>query len=117
MTTWYKGRARVRDIVQREGMALDQFLETVGTDDFSHRIPGTAVFLTATPTTVPRALLSNLKHNLLLHERTVFVWVETVDVPHVPTTERRRRRPSRDRLLARSRSGAASRMRPTCRWA
>ena len=88
MTTWFKGRARVREIVQREGMALDQFLETVGSDDFSHRIPGTAVFLTATPTTVPRALLSNLKHNILLHERTVFVWVETVDVPHVPTTER-----------------------------
>jgi KUP system potassium uptake protein len=88
MTTWFAGRARVGDIVRREGMALEDFLEAVRSDDFSQRIPGTAVFLTATPTTVPRALLSNLKHNILLHERTVFVWVETLDVPHVPTTDR-----------------------------
>jgi KUP system potassium uptake protein len=46
------------------------------------------VFLTATPTTVPRALLSNLKHNAFLHERVVFVWVQTLDVPRVPVAEK-----------------------------
>jgi KUP system potassium uptake protein len=88
MTTWFRGRARIREIVQTEGVAVDDFLSGVAEDDFSQRIPGTAVFLTATPTTVPRALVSNLKHNILLHERTIFVWVETVDVPRVPTAER-----------------------------
>ena len=48
-------------------------------------MPGTAVFLTANPDTVPRALLHNLKHNKVLHERVVVLKVETEDVPRVPT--------------------------------
>ena len=48
-------------------------------------MPGTAVFLTANLDVVPRALLHNLKHNKVLHERVVTLKVETEDVPRVPT--------------------------------
>ena len=52
------------------------------------RVPGTAVFLTATPDVTPHALLHNLNHNKVLHERVVFLTVEIRDVPWVPFTER-----------------------------
>ena len=45
------------------------------------RVPGTAVFLTATPDATPHALLHNLNHNKVLHERVVFLTVEIRDVP------------------------------------
>jgi KUP system potassium uptake protein len=51
-------------------------------------VPGTAVFLSANPDVVPRALLHNLKHNKVLHERVVVLKVETGDVPRVPISER-----------------------------
>ena len=47
-------------------------------------MPGTAVFLTATPDVVPHALLHNLYHNKVLHERVVFLTVQVKDVPWVP---------------------------------
>jgi KUP system potassium uptake protein len=88
MTTWFDGRARVRAIIQQTGVGLDDFLASVATDESLEKLPGTAVFLTASPDTTPRALLSNFKHNALLHQRTVFIWVETVDVPRLPGAER-----------------------------
>jgi KUP system potassium uptake protein len=88
MVIWSRGRARVRDQVAAEGRALEPFLGELKLHAPSNRIHGTAVFLTATPTTVPRALLSNVKHNDLLHERTIFLWVENLDVPRVAPDER-----------------------------
>ena len=68
----------------------------VGLNDFAermqrssaHRVPGVAMFLTSTPAAVPPALLHNLKHNRVLHERNVIVTVETLRVPHVTGEER-----------------------------
>jgi KUP system potassium uptake protein len=54
------------------------------------RVPGTAVFLTAQQGIVPKALLHNLKHNKVLHERNVLLTVETRAVPHVAAAERLR---------------------------
>jgi KUP system potassium uptake protein len=51
-------------------------------------VPGTAVFLTAATEGVPHALLHNLNHNKVLHERIVLLTVHTRDVPHVPDEER-----------------------------
>ena len=48
------------------------------------RVPGTAVFMTGNPDVVPVALLHNLKHNKVLHERVVLMTVRARDVPHVP---------------------------------
>src|SRR5690606_33328154 len=57
------------------------------------RVPGTAVFLIAQQGMVPQALLHNLKHNKVLHERNVFLTVETLDVPYAPAAQRLRMEP------------------------
>jgi KUP system potassium uptake protein len=71
MTTWRTGRRILNERLRRETMPLDRFLsanlETIV------RVPGTAVYLTRTPEGIPPALLHNLKHNRVLHERVVFL--------------------------------------------
>ena len=52
------------------------------------RVPGTAVFLTNTPGRVPHALLHNLKHNKVLHERVVLLTINTREIPVVATADR-----------------------------
>src|SRR4051812_30881576 len=52
------------------------------------RVKGTAVFMTGNPEVVPKALLHNMKHNKVLHERVVLMTVHVLDVPHVPEDER-----------------------------
>lgn len=47
------------------------------------RVPGTAVFMTSTPEGVPHALLHNLKHNKVLHERIILLTVKIADMPYV----------------------------------
>ena len=64
-------------------MPLDLFIESIGASP-PPRVPGTAVFLTSTPDRVPHALLHNLKHNKVLHERVVFLTIVTRDIPRVP---------------------------------
>ena len=66
-----------------DSMPLDLFIESIGASP-PPRVPGTAVFLTSTPDRVPHALLHNLKHNKVLHERVVFLTVITRDIPRVP---------------------------------
>ena len=68
-------------------MPLEPFLESLFVEP-PRRVAGTAVFLTATPDATPHALLHNLNHNKVLHERVVFLTVEILDVPWVPFTER-----------------------------
>ena len=51
-------------------------------------MPGTAVFMVPNADIVPPALLHNLKHNKVLHERVVLMKVDTEDIPHVPDSER-----------------------------
>ena len=53
-----------------------------------HRVPGTAVFFTADPDAAPTALMHNLKHNRVLHERNIILSIRTEDVPRVPRYER-----------------------------
>jgi KUP system potassium uptake protein len=53
-----------------------------------HLVPGTAVFLTADPTSAPTALLHNLKHNKVLHEHNVILTIKVEDTPRVPASER-----------------------------
>jgi KUP system potassium uptake protein len=75
--------------LSNETMPLDMFIGSIE----SHppvRVPGTAVFLTSMPGRVPHALLHNLKHNKVLHERVVLLTVITRDIPKVPLRERLR---------------------------
>ncbi|MCH3765051.1 KUP/HAK/KT family potassium transporter, partial [Campylobacter coli] len=52
------------------------------------RVPGTAVFMTSSAEGVPHALLHNLKHNKVLHERVILLTVKVVDQPYWPATDR-----------------------------
>ena len=87
MTTWRRGREILFQRLDESSVPLAPFLQSLFRDP-PHRVPGTAVFLTATPDTTPHALLHNLNHNKVLHERVVFLTVEVRDVPWVPFTER-----------------------------
>ncbi len=53
-----------------------------------HRVPGTAVFLTGDPAVAPTALMHNLKHNRVLHERNIILTIKSEDVPRVVRHER-----------------------------
>jgi len=87
MTTWRRGRERLFARVRASSVPLESFLESLFREP-PQRVPGTAVFLTATPDATPHALLHNLNHNKVLHERVVFLTVEMRDEPWVPEKER-----------------------------
>lgn len=87
LTTWKRGRAILMERLKSDAMPLDLFIDGIG-DDYPIRVPGTAIFLTSHIEGVPHALLHNLKHNKVLHERVVLLTVSTQDVPYVPDSER-----------------------------
>jgi KUP system potassium uptake protein len=87
MTTWRRGREILFKRLEEGSVPLQGFLESLFRDP-PHRVPGTAIFLTAAPDAVPHALLHNLNHNKVLHERVVFLTVEVRDVPWVAFTDR-----------------------------
>jgi KUP system potassium uptake protein len=68
-------------------MVLEPFIESIGVSP-PPRVPGTAVFLTSTGDRVPHALLHNLKHNKVLHERIVLLTIHTRDFPRVSPKDR-----------------------------
>jgi KUP system potassium uptake protein len=87
MTTWRQGRSIMFRRLRASSVPLKPFLESLFRDP-PHRVPGTAVFLTATPEATPHALLHNLNHTKVLHERVVFLTAEVTDEPWVPFQER-----------------------------
>ena len=80
LTTWKRGRALLMERLAEDSMPLDIFIESIGASP-PPRVPGTAVFLTSTADRVPHALLHNLKHNKVLHDRVVFLTIHTRDIP------------------------------------
>jgi KUP system potassium uptake protein len=89
LTTWKRGRAILAERLQTETIPLDVFVTSIQATP-PPRVPGTAVFLTTAEGRVPPALLHNLKHNKVLHERVVLLTLKTRDVPTVPLAERLR---------------------------
>jgi KUP system potassium uptake protein len=87
MTTWRRGREVMFERLNESSVPLEPFLKSLFAEP-PPRVPGTAIFLTATPEATPHALLHNLNHNKVLHERVVFLTVETHDVPWVPFEDR-----------------------------
>jgi len=87
LTTWKRGRSILHERLSKETMPLDVFIGSIGLHP-PVRVPGTAVFLTNMPGRVPHALLHNLKHNKVLHERVVLLTVTTRDIPQVSLPER-----------------------------
>ena len=86
LTTWAKGRELLRDHLASSALPLPVFIKSVGQS--VHRVRGTSVFLSASPDAVPAALLHNLKHNQVLHERVIILNVQVEEIPHVPNERR-----------------------------
>ncbi|HET8941375.1 MAG TPA: potassium transporter Kup [Rudaea sp.] len=87
MSTWRRGRDLVLREIKQSGLALAPFIASL-TEHPPVRVPGTAIFLTANADAVPNALLHNLKHNKVLHERNILMTVETLDEPVAEYSER-----------------------------
>ena len=87
MFTWRRGRMLLFARMRQSAVPLGQLIESLMREPPT-RVPGTAVFLTATPDATPHALLHNLSHNKVLQERVVFLTVEVGDEPAVPAERR-----------------------------
>ncbi|MBK8131893.1 MAG: potassium transporter Kup [Gammaproteobacteria bacterium] len=86
-STWKRGRELLLRRLGLGAIDLDSFLAGIAAHPL-HRVPGTAVFMTANIEGVPHALLHNLIHNKVLHERVVLLTVTNEDVPSIPAEER-----------------------------
>jgi KUP system potassium uptake protein len=86
LTTWARGRRILRDRLGHSDLTMDMFIAS--TAKSLKRVSGTAIFMSASPTAVPTALLHNVKHNKVLHERVVVLTVKMEQVPHVPIERR-----------------------------
>ncbi len=87
LTTWRRGRTLLLRSVQMDGLPLAPFIANLAGHP-PPRVPGTAIFMTANGTLVPHALLHNLKHNKVLHERNVLLTVQPLDTPLAEAGER-----------------------------
>ncbi len=85
LTTWSKGRKLLRERMEEAAIPLSVFLKSAAT---VHRVRGTSVFLSASADSIPSALLHNLKHNQVLHQRVLIVTVQVAEVPYVAQERR-----------------------------
>ncbi|MDQ6627606.1 MAG: potassium transporter Kup [Pseudomonadota bacterium] len=87
MMTWKLGRQLMHESVRADAIDLPGFLESVFMSPPT-RVAGTAVFLVSDQGLTPNALLHNLKHNKVLHERNLFVTVKLHERPWIDQSER-----------------------------
>lgn len=87
LSTWKRGREILRRRLEERSVPLDILLADIAADP-PERVPGTAVFMTGNPGVTPPALVHNLTHNKVLHEKVIFLSVLTEEVPRVPLRER-----------------------------
>ncbi|HCY17069.1 MAG: potassium transporter Kup [Curvibacter sp. GWA2_64_110] len=87
MATWRRGRELLLESIRQGDPELLPFI-TALTDEHTHRVARTAVYAVANPDTVPQALMHNLKHNQVLHERNLILTVVFHDVPWIADEER-----------------------------
>ena len=86
LTTWKRAETILTAHERNKRVPLDAFPALCSSD--IPRVPGTAVYLSPDPASVPTVLLHNLKHNKVLHQRIVFLTIVNEDVPHIPDLER-----------------------------
>ena len=87
LTTWKRGRELLHNRLAADALQLKPFIEDVSLNGIS-RVPGTAIFMTPDPESVPHALLHSLKHYKALHEQVIILSVNVFDVPFVPDIDR-----------------------------
>jgi len=86
LTTWARGRQLLLIRMSEEALPLDVFIKSASNS--AARVLGTAVYMTSSSVGVPHALLHNLKHNKVLHERIMLLTVKIEDVPYVASEKR-----------------------------
>jgi KUP system potassium uptake protein len=86
LTTWAKGRQLMRQRLSEAALPLPVFIKSVAAS--VHRVRGTSVFLSTSADVVPAALLHNLKHNQVLHQRVLILTVKVEEIPHVSPEDR-----------------------------
>ena len=86
LTTWAKGRSLVVQRLRESAMPIEVFIKSAART--ATRVPGSAVFMTSSIEGVPHALLHNLKHNKVLHERIIILTVQVEEVPYVSQEDR-----------------------------
>ena len=87
MSTWKTGRKLLGQRLAASVLPLDVFVQSIALDP-PHRVRGTAVFMSGNPDGTPLALLHNLKHNRVLHERAVLLTIAISDEAHVDEDDR-----------------------------
>ncbi len=87
LSTWKKGRAILSERLRRGALPFEEFIATVSPTS-PPRVPGTAVFMSREADSTPTALLHNLKHNKVLHEKVILLCVITEEIPFVAPDER-----------------------------
>jgi KUP system potassium uptake protein len=95
MWTWNRGAQILTDKTRRDSVSLTELAEILKARA-PHRAPGTAIFLTSDPDTAPVALMHNLKHNKVLHEKNIILSVSTAETPRVSDENRVRIEPVND---------------------
>ncbi len=86
MLIWIWGRARLFVRISQESLPVENLLKDLGKGKI-HRVSGTAIYMSGKGTQVPTALLHNLKHNQVIHERVMLLHVMTLDQPHAARRE------------------------------
>ena len=86
LTTWARGRKLMRERMAEGSLPMEIFAKSA--KNSALRVPGTAIFMASASSGVPSALLHNIKHNKVLHERVVILTVDIADVPYVDPSER-----------------------------
>ncbi len=87
MSTWVRGSHLLTDKTRREAVPLADLIDILRARA-PHRVPGTAIFLTSDPDMAPVALMHNLKHNKVLHEKNIVLTVRTAETPRVAQKDR-----------------------------
>jgi len=87
MTTWSRGRELLVQSIRSDGLELQAFIDMLRGEE-QRLVPRTAVYPVANPDTVPQAMLHNLKHNQVLHEKNIILTVMFDEIPFVPDDER-----------------------------
>jgi KUP system potassium uptake protein len=87
MLTWKTGRTLLYSRLKYDDIQIAPFIESIDAEPLS-RVEGTAIFLTPNADGIPRAMLHNIKHNKVLHEKIVILTVRFLDYPHTDADER-----------------------------
>ncbi len=98
MLTWHRGARILANKTRRLEMPVKELIDMLEKSP-PHRVPGTAVFLTAHPDSAPTALLHSLKHYKVLHEHNVILSIATENIPRVAPEDRVEIEPAGDKFM------------------